>query len=72
MSAPRLSMAEKMRLQEAKRAAKDGGTAASKQDWKAEMQAAINLVNEHQQDTALDGDASAEILAETDKAVHQL
>ena len=72
MSGPRLSMAEKMRIQEAKRVAKDGGGATSKQDWKTEMQAAINLVNDHQQDTAMSGDASAEILAETDKAVRTL
>ena len=65
-------MAEKMRIQEAKRVAKDGGGATSKQDWKTEMQAAINLVNDHQQDTAMSGDASAEILAETDKAVRTL
>ena len=53
MSVPgRLSMAEKMRLQEAKSVARNGGTAAAKKDWKVEMQAAINLVNEHQEDTA--------------------
>ena len=73
MSVPaRLSMAEKMRLQEAKSVARNRGTAAAKQDWKQEMQAAINLVNDHQEDTATGGIASAEILSGSDAAVHTL
>ena len=65
-------MAEKMRLQEAKSVARNGGTAAAKKDWKEEMQAAINLVNDHQEDTATGGIASAEILSGSDAAVHTL